>query len=182
MNRHLFGMAVVVSMLLGGSWAMADEKEVVRQEVLRRIEIESTKLESSALKKVFSATFYKVTIKIKQGDGTSTSKMTLVKKDAKFVDLETTFTSKDMPGLKSLIVKDFKLKTEGDAKVFEEAIDKLYPLSKFGSSKKAKAIKKTPAGWAFIRGTFFKDLKGFEVATDANGTVQSIGYNLKIKK
>ena len=52
MKKHLFGMAVVVSMLLSGSLAMADEKEDVRQEVLRKIEIESTKVESSSLKKV----------------------------------------------------------------------------------------------------------------------------------
>jgi len=182
MKRHLFPITAVVCFLLSGSWAIADEAEDVRQEVLRRIEIKSTKLESSALKKVSGATFYKVTVKIKEGDGSSTSKMLLVRKGDKFVDLETTFTSKDMPGFKGLISKSFKLKTEADAKVFEEALDSLYPLSKFGSSKKAKAIKKTPAGWAFIRGTFFKDLKGFEVATDANGTVQSIGYNLKIKK
>lgn len=182
MKRHLVGMAVVVSMLLSGSLAMADEAEDVRQEVLRKIEIESTKVESSALKKVSSATFYKVTIKIKEGGGTSNSKMLLAKKDAKFVDLETTFTSQDMPGLHSLVVKDFKLKTEADAKVFEEALDKLYPLPTSGSSKDAKAIKKTAAGWVFVRGTFFKGLKGFDVATDAKGTIQSIRYNLKIKK
>ena len=43
-------------------------------------------------------------------------------------------------------------------------------------------IKKTAAGWVFVRGTFFKTLKGFDVATDAKGTIQSIRYNLKIKK
>jgi len=183
MKMRLLKMAVVVvPILLSGSLAMADETEAVRQEVLRRIKIESTKVESVALAKVFRATFYKVEIKIKEGAGTSKSKMLLVKKDAKFIDLETTFTTQNMPGLHSLIVKDFKLKTEADAKVFEEALDKLYPIRSFGSSKKVKAVKKTAAGWVFVRGTFMKYLKGFEVATDAKGTIQSIRYNLKTKK
>jgi len=182
MNRQLFQVALAASLLWTGSWAMADEKEEVRKEVLRRIEIESSRVESLALKKAFSATFYDVTIKIKEGGGSSTSKMLLAKKDGKFVNLESTVTTQKMPGLQSLVSKDFKLKTEADAKVFEEALDKLYPVRSFGSKKKAKAVKKTDNGWAFIRGTFFKDLKGFEVTTDAAGTVTAIGYSLEIKK
>ncbi len=168
--------------MLSGSWATADEAEDVRKEVLRRITIKSTKIESAALKKVFSATFYEVTIDINEGNGTSHSKMLLVKKDAKFINLKTTSTTQKMPGLLSLVTKGFKLKTEADAKVFEAAIDTLYPIKSFGSAKKVKAIKKTATGWTFIRGTFFKDMKGFEVATDDKGVIQSIGYSLRIKK
>ncbi len=58
----------------------------------------------------------------------------------------------------------------------------MYPLKSFGSDKKVKAIKKTATGWTFIRGIFFKNKKGFEVATDDKGVIQSIGYRLRIKK
>jgi len=180
-NRVLLAV-LAASVLLSGSWAMADEKEEVRKEVLRRIEIETTELESVALKKVFGATFYNVKVKIKKDGGSSTSDMLLVKKDGNFVDIEGTSTTKKMPGLGSLIAKDFKLKSEADAKVFEEALDKLYPIRSFGGDKETKAVKKTSSGWVFVRGKFFKSLKGFEVTTDAKGAVTAIKYNLELKQ
>ena len=160
----------------------ADDTKAVEKEVLNRIKITPKKIESLALQKVFSATFYQVKIAIKQGGGTSTSTMSLALNQGKFVDLETNGTNQKMPVLLSVVKKDFKLKSESDAKVFQEALDKVYPIRGFGSDKDVKAIKKTDAGWTFIRGKFFKNLSGFIIKTDAAGSIKAIDFSLRIKK
>jgi hypothetical protein len=161
--------------------AVAQDAKAIEEAVLKQIKIEPEKLDAPALKKTFSAAFYKVNIKISQGDGYSTSKMSLAFHEGKFVNVESTTTTRPMPVLQSLVNKGFKLKTEADAKAFEEALDVLFPVRSFGDDKKVKGVKKAAPGWHFIRGKFFKDLKGFVVETDGAGAITSIKYDLKIK-
>jgi hypothetical protein len=184
MHRRIWttGAIAVLALAPMTALAAADETKAVEQEVLKRIKITPTKVESLAVKKVFAATFYKVKIGIKDGDSTSTSELSLARNQGKFVSIESTTTTRKMPVLQSVVKKDFKLKSEADAKVFQEALDKLYPVRGFGDDGKAKAIKKTASGWTFVRGTFFKDLKGFVVTTDASGVIKTIDYSLGIKK
>ena len=174
----LFGVAMALALAPYSAVSAADELETVKKEVLKQITVQPAQVKSPALEKVFTANFYKVKIVIKGGMSTTVS---MAMNQGKAVKIEQNTTNMPMPVLQSILKKDFKLKTEADAKVFEEALDKLYPVSNFGRDSKLKQIKKTEKGWTFIRGKFFKNLKGFKLTTDGTGSVTAIDYSLEIK-
>jgi hypothetical protein len=81
----------------------------------------------------------------------------------------------------SLVRKEFYLKTETDAKNFEMALDKLYPMSDM--NEKYKEHMKIGNRWFFIRDKFFDSKSGFIVTVDQNMRIGNIGYSLEaIKK
>ena len=108
----------------------------------------------------------------------------MLKTDEGISPFEGPTTNQDCPWLTKIIKKEFKLKTDEDAKVLEAALDVLYPISDHfgGRDHKAKAIRKEDGRFVFVRGVFFKDLKGFVVETGENGSISKVSYSLKLEK
>ena len=83
--------------------------------------------------------------------------------------------------LLSLVRKDFYLKTEADAKIFETSFDKLYPIS--WTKAEEKEHLKINNKWYFIRAKFFDSKSGYIVTLDKNSNISDISYNMEaIKK
>ncbi len=159
-----------------------EESKAVEAEVRRRITTKTKKLDSDALNKAFVASLYEVDVKVSQGNSSQTVGLQLARVDGKFVDVEKPTTNQSMPWLKKILRPEFRLKSDPDAKVFEAALDAIYPISTFGNKKSPKAIRHDGNKWIFVRGTFFDDVSGYIVTTDDEGAVTAVDYSLRIKK
>ncbi len=147
--------------------------------VKSNIETQITPVEQTNLSKVFSGTFYKINVGfVETGVGASscaddnhvningtTVKMT----EGIHMDLE-------CPVLMSLVRKDFRLKDENAAKLFEESLNVIYPVDE----KEKVNIKHLKKGtqWVFIRGKFFDDFTAFLVTVSPDGTISKIEVKL----
>jgi hypothetical protein len=80
------------------------------------------------------------------------------------------------PVLLSLIRKDFLLKDENAAKLFESALNLIYPVDE-KEKQNVKHIRKG-AQWIFLRGKFFDDYTALIVTTSPNGAVTGIELKL----
>jgi hypothetical protein len=162
--------------------ATAEEKSFFEKNVGKLVKLEPTPMNGEALAKVFAAKFYSV--KVSMGDDGGMTTLTVARKGNELSVVSTPGTTADMPGLKTMVKPDFKLKTDTDGIVFQAALDILYPIDdRFDKEDaKVKAVKHSGNQWTFVRGKFFDDLKGIIVTTDANGTITKIGYSLEIKK
>jgi len=163
-----------------------DEAAQVAAEVTKMFTVssEATKLTSAALAKVTDGVVYNVKVTIKGPDSRQSSRIKVIKEGKSISKLDSPSTNQSCPGLKKMIRKEFTLKTEQDAKVLEAALDELYPISDSfgGRDKKAKAIKRDGANFIFVRGVFFKKLKGFIVETDGKGAITDVKSSLQIEK
>ena len=69
-------------------------------------------------------------------------------------------------------------KDENEARLFEEALDELYPLG-WSDKKEDKKHYLQEDTWYFLRGEFFDAMKGFLVRVDESGKLIQIDYLLK---
>lgn len=136
-------------------------------------------LDNPALAKVFSARFYDVDVVV-AGGGT---KVLVARTGSDLVQVTTPSTTADMPGFPNLINADFRLKSDENAHVLQDALDILYPISSDfgGDDAQAKAIKHAGNEWTFVRGKFFDHFKGFIFTTNADGAITNVKYSLDIK-
>ncbi len=159
-----------------------EESKAVEAEVMRRITTSTKKLDSEALSKAFVASFYEVDVKVSQGNSSQTVGLQLARVDGKFLDVDSPTTNQSTPWLKKMLRPEFRLKSDEDAKVLEAALDAIYPISTFHNKKSPKEIRHDGNKWIFVRGTFFDDVSGYIVTTDADGAVTAVDYSLRIKK
>lgn len=81
----------------------------------------------------------------------------------------------------SVLRSDFSIKNEADAKIFETALDKLFPIS-WSNADKKEHLKKDNK-WYFVRGTFFDSKSAYIVTLDQNGKITEFSYSMEaIKK
>ena len=154
----------------------ADEK-AIENLVKESVSVKSTLAAPDVTGKVFKGKFYSSETKIDSGDyNVFRSTSVVIGGKAKF--LWQTSTDRDMKVLLSCVKDDFKLKSEQSIKDFENALDKIYPTSKFA---KEKQVIKAKDKIIFVRGKFFKKFKGFVVDIDSKGKIKSINYKLKIE-
>jgi hypothetical protein len=78
----------------------------------------------------------------------------------------------ECPLLMSLIKKDFLLKDENAAVLFEAALNMIYPVD----DREVQNVKHVKKGseWIFYRSKFFDDYTAFVVTTGTEGTVTKI--------
>lgn len=188
--NNSIAIAGAVCCFLAGTLALAaenttEDEALIAAEVQKMFKVTSvaTKLDSPALKKVTDAAIYDVKVTVKGPDSSSTtSTIRMMKGAGGIVALKSPTTNESTPWLMDLIKKDFKLKTNEDAKTVEDALDVLYPISDSfgGKDLKAKAIKREDGQVTFIRGEFFDHLKGFIFEIDEKGTISKVHYSLKL--
>lgn len=175
--------ALLISSSVFAAPVSDEEAKAVNAEVLRRITTEPEKLESEALSKAFAATFYAVKIRISDSKQTTmTIEMQLARLEDKFVEVVKPTTTQAMPNLSKIVHPDFRMTSEEQAGIFEQALDMIHPMHDSGRKKQPKEIRHEGSTWTFIRGSFFGDLSGFIVTTDEAGAVTKIDYSLRIKK
>jgi hypothetical protein len=140
--------------------------------------IEKTKIVSDTLEKVFTGAFYKVAPVFTTKDGSQTcSSYDFVVKNGELIELENLSEKKIMKLLFSLLQSGFYLKSDGDAKFFETALDKIYPLD--WSDSKYKEHLKINKKWYFVRGKFFDSKEAFIITLDENSKISQIDFDLK---
>jgi hypothetical protein len=81
-------------------------------------------------------------------------------------------TDMDLPQLLSIVKKDFLLKDEAAAKLFEAALNTLYPVDE-NEKAAVKHIKKGNQ-WIFLRNKFFDDHTAVIATVSANGTITKL--------
>ena len=186
-------MGVMCSMILSQACSAAatdkgDEAAVAAEAMkLFKITAKATRRRSAAVENVMGpgAALYDVTVRIAGPDeGASISELKVIKAGGAVTPICAPSTNQPCPELQKLIKKRFTLKTEQDAKAVEAVLDALYPISDSfgGRDKKAKKIVRTGNGFTFVRGEFFKALKGFLFETDANGSIVRVSHSLEIKR
>ena len=132
-----------------------------------------TPIQSAAIEKVFNATFYSVTEKIKAGDyGFSESSFIAFAHNNKYDVLM------NKAQLTELLAPEFILDGEQKATVIQDALNALYPPGTF-DMKHIKCYKKDNT-WCFVRGESFGDKKGFVVQLNDANKIQEIKYSHKI--
>jgi len=85
-------------------------------------------------------------------------------------------TDMDLPQLFSLVKKGFLLKDEAAAKLFEAALNTLYPVDE----DEVAALKHMKKGnqWIFLRDKFFDDRTAVIATVSANGTITKLEVKL----
>jgi hypothetical protein len=158
--------------------ATPQEKAFIDANLGKLIKVDPTPVQGEELAKVFHATFYMV--KVSMGNTGTSEMLVAARVGDDLSDVSLPGGTADMPALLALVKSDFKLKTDGDGKAFEAALDLLYPPDTRYDEKR-KAVRHAGTSWTFIRGMFIGDYKGLLVTTDADGTIMSIRYSREIK-
>jgi hypothetical protein len=145
--------------------------------------IDKVKLSSDTLAKVFEGAFYEFSPIVTMNNSVAacgTYKVLILNGQLSLIeDVGTTIR---LDNLLPLVREDFSIKNEGDAKIFETALDYIYPITWDADLKDKKFFEKD-GKWYFIRGDFFDNKKGFVITLDANSKISAIDFDLKaIKK
>jgi hypothetical protein len=146
-----------------------------------RVIINKKMMVSDTLSKVFSATFYRIDagFAFLEDESSSCSGDLFVIREGEPLALGSRTDS--MPTLLSLVRKDFFLKGETEAKIFEKALDALFPLSEF--REKYREHFKRGNVWYFIRDQFFDSKSGYMITVDQKSNIVNISYSMEaIKK
>jgi len=146
------------------------------------ITIKKVPIESEALAKVFNGTFYRVTPTYNRNGGVSScEEYFLVIHNGKISELEDISETKPLDFLFSLLKKDYTIKNESEAKIFESALDAIYPVDWSVDAEDKKSLQQD-GKWLFLRGDFFGSKKGFVITLDQNAGISQISYDLEAVK
>jgi hypothetical protein len=143
--------------------------------VKNNIEFLLEDIDQTAVSKVFSGKFYKITVGfIETGTGASScGSYNFINVNGSAVNMiEPIHMDLECPVLLSLIKKDFLLKDESMAKLFETALNVLYPVEE-NELLNIKHMKKG-SQWVFLRGKFFDDYTAFIATTGPDGKINKI--------
>ena len=183
LRRPILIGALVLGVVATRAWGgdlPTDEKAFLDQHISDLVKIEYVRVSDPAVLKVFATPFTTVNIDISDGDGgTNHNSILVARRDDKLAGITRPSTDGDCPGIQQMLRPDFRLKNDNDARVFQAALDAVFPI--IGSSdQKAKAFKHAGPQWKFVRGDFFEAKMGFLVTTDKNGAVTGVSYVMKL--
>lgn len=133
-----------------------------------------------AVNKVFSGNFYTANPGYVTTDGESyASDMHFNINGGVIIQYEELSTDKELPVLLALVKKGFLLKDASGAKLFEDALNELFPV-KENEKKDIKHLKKANQ-WIFLRNKFFDDQTAIIVTTAPDGTISRLEVLLGYK-
>jgi len=181
--RFLTGLVLLTIVALSmQSHAASADNDLIKEAVLKMYDISYEPIQSPIMSKIYSASFYDVTINLKRGDSVDTSKLFVARTGDKVFLLEDRSTTQRMPLFLSAIRKDFRIKSDEDAALFENTLDRIFPIddSLMQKDQKYKGIRLTGKTATFIRGAFFDNRKGFILTLGADGTITDVTYSLDI--
>ena len=156
-----------------------DGQILIESFVKNNIDFQLANVDQAAVSKVFSGTFFKINIGfIEPGSGVSTcgSDNYINVNGSEVNMIEPVHMDLECPVLMSLIRKDFLIKDENAAKLFESALNVLYPIEE-DEIQNVKHLHRD-SQWIFLRGKFFDDFTAFIVTTGPNGAVTKVELEL----
>ena len=183
-NKTLMKNSIIFIMILSSLVLKINAQEIsesdnslMDEDLKSRIEIQKEKIVSDTLAKVFNGTFFKINAGFSSTNGGTSfcSDFLFIIKDG--ILMESDARTDSMYTLLFLLRDDFYLKSEADVKIFETALDKLYPIS--WSNEEDKEHLKFSNKWYFIRGKFFDSKSGYIVTIDKDSKITNIAYDLK---
>ncbi len=154
-------------------------QNLIESFVKSNIDIQLEDIDQVAVSKVFSGTFFKINIGfIETGSGAnSCGSDNYINVNSSSVNMiEPIHMDLDCPVLMSLIRKDFLLKDENTAKLFEAALNIIYPVDEQEIPNVRHLHKDSQ--WIFLRGKFFDDYTAFIVTAEPNGVVTKVELKL----
>jgi hypothetical protein len=178
-NLLLSLLAFLFTACLSAQTIDSQSQKLIEAFVKSNIDIKSEAIDPTVVSKVFIGKFCNIHVGfIETGVGASAcgddnyiniNGTTIQMTEGIHMDLEFSI-------LLSLIKKDFLLKDENAAKLFEASLNVLYPVDK----KEVPNIKHFKKGsqWIFLRGKFFDDYTAFIISTGTTGTVTKIELKL----
>lgn len=169
-------MILSFSILKTAAQELSDsENSLIDNYLKSNIASEKEKIVSDTLEKVISGPVFKIKGGFSEENGTSYCV------EYRFIIKEGNLISFSTDNFLSVLRSDFSIKSAADAKIFETALDKLYPISWSNEDKKEKL--KIDNKWYFVRGTFFDSKSAYIVTLDPNGKITEISYSMEaIKK
>jgi hypothetical protein len=156
-----------------------ESQKLIESFVKSNIDIKLEAVDQITVGKVFSGTFFKINVGfIETGSGAnSCGSDNYINVNGSAVNMiEPVHMDLECPVLMSVIKKDFFLKDESTAKLFEAALNVLYPVDE-GEIQNVKHLHKG-SQWIFLRGKFFDDFTAFIVTTGSNGAVTNVELKL----
>ena len=157
----------------------AKDNDPIKDAVRKMFDISYVPVQSPAITKIYLASFYDVTNKIGSAAVFTTSKLLVARAGNSVILLEDTSTDQAMPNFLRTVKKDFKIKTDKDAELFESTLDLIFPMGQFDN--KPKEIIRTGQTVKFVRGAFLQKTKGFILTLGPDGAVTGITYKLGIE-
>jgi hypothetical protein len=177
-NLLLFLVALLIPLSLTAQTVDSQSQKLIDEFVKSNIDLQITPVDPVAVSKVFDGTFFKLGVGFIEAAGASScgddnyvniNGNTVKMAEGVHMDLE-------CPILLSMIKKGFLLKDEAGAKLFEAALNVLYPLDE----DKRASIRhmKKDTQWIFIRDKFFDNYTAFIVSVGPNGAISKIELKL----
>ena len=183
MNRSLvFALATLLSAipaLLSAGELTPEDQEFFKQHASDMVRFETETLDDLAVEKVFSAPVYSVKVILPLGDGSPMTTFIVTRNGEALVALNQPGTDGDLPDFAKMISPEFKLRTNTDGKMLQQALNVLFPVI-MESEKKLRSFRHTGNTWTFVRGEFFDSKSGYIFTTDESGTIVAVSYQLKL--
>ncbi len=154
-------------------------QKLIEDFVKNRVEFQLEDIDQTAISKVFSGKFYKINFFfVETGSGAnSCGSDNYINVSGSAISLiEPVHMDLECPVLMSLIRQDFLLTDENSAKLFENALNVLYPEDE-NEMQNIKHLKKG-SQWIFLRGKFFDDHTAFIATTTPDGKIIRIDLEL----
>jgi hypothetical protein len=173
------GIAVVT---VSGQTIPEKDAAMIDELINSTISIKKVIIESGELAKVFNGTFYRAIPTYNHRGGiASCEEYGVVVHNGKVTELEDVSETKTLDFLFSLLKKDFTIRNESEAKIFEAALDAIYPID-WTVDAEDKKVFQQDGKWLFLRGSFFESVKGFVVTLDQSFGISQIDFDLEAVK
>jgi hypothetical protein len=147
------------------------ENKALDKLIASKLEIEADAIKATALKNVFDAAFFKLKTIPHFNNNGGFHETVLMKQNGKMLEVM------ESGSLVPFIRSDFKLTCQADAAQLKDAL-KLILDSATGSEDE---IVQKDQQWILVCDEWFGDKRGFVVATNSNGKVESIEYSDKLE-
>jgi len=169
----LYLALLFVPVCLTAQTVSSQDEKVINDFLKKTLNQEIEVVEPEAVSKVFAGKFFKVSpgFDFPDGSGYCTDYSFNVNGGVVVVN-EKFSTDMDLPQLFSVVKKGFLLKDEASAKLFEAALNTLYPVDE----KEMSGVKHMKKGnqWIFIRDKFFDDNIAVLATVSSNGAITKL--------
>lgn len=162
-----------VPVCLTAQTVSSQDDKAIKDFLLKTLNHEVEVVAPEAVSKVFVGKFYKVSPGFDFPDGSGYCTDYSFNVNAGVIVVNEKFsTDMDVPQLLSIVKKGFLLKDEASAKLFEAALNTLYPVDE----DEVAALKHMKKGnqWIFLRDKFFDDRTAVIATVSANGTITKL--------
>lgn len=178
MKTILLNLAfLLIPACLAAQTVSSQDEKAINDFLKKTLNQEIVEIAPDAVSKVFSGKFFKVSPGFDFPDGSGYCTDYSFNVNAGVIVVNEKFsTDMDLPQLLSIVKKGFLLKDEAAAKLFEAALNTLYPVDE----DELPGIKHMKKGnqWIFLRDKFFDDQTGVIVTVSANGTIIKLEVKL----